>query len=219
MSGEASSRIPQVQTLVIALCWVKTRQMKKEALKQARERLEKAQQALRTLKEARSLQEMRDQWHDLLLAASTVFSKLEQGAKGCGQSEAWFGKRRKERKDDPLLRYVQQARNSAEHSLQDLTSGTEISVSMRAGDIKAGQSFGLRRLPDGTMVPATTGDPTKMQIRGRQIRLVPVQNRGVEYNPPNEHLGQPVSNLADDVGSKLVLYLEAMLTEAAKFET
>ena len=43
-------------------------------------------------------------WTDFLLAASTIYTKLEQGAKTSGQSAAWFGRKKKQRRDDPVLR-------------------------------------------------------------------------------------------------------------------
>ncbi len=188
--------------------------MQERAIKQAKERLSAAEVALTKIEKAVSLQDMESAWHDLLVAASTVYSKLEQGSKGSGPSEAWFGRRKNERKSDPLLQYVHQARNSAEHSIEEVARGAEVSVSIGAGDLKPGESFGLAQTPDGYLVPATTGDPTKLQVRGRHVRLVSVQNRGATFDPPKTHLGQVVGYEADDVGRHLIVYLKRMISDA-----
>jgi hypothetical protein len=188
--------------------------VKRRAVEQARERLSVAEHALARIERAEALPAMSAAWVDLLTASGTVFAKLEQGAKGSSASEAWLASHKNARKTDPLLQYAHQARNSSEHSIQDISRGAEVSVSMRAGNIKPGERFGLRQLPDRRMVPATTGDPTKLEVRGRHIALVAVINRGIEFPPPTEHLGAPVSDTADCVGRHLIRYLRKMVDEA-----
>lgn len=186
----------------------------RQAFDQAQGRLAAAEAALRRIERAEGLRDMEAAWVDLLTASGTVFSKLEQGAKGKVASEAWFSVHKQARKSDPLLQYVHQARNSSEHSIQDLSRSAEISVSMRGGDLKPGESFGLRQLPDGRMIPATTGDPSKLEIRGRHIALVSVTNRGQKFDPPSHHLGIAVSDKADEIGGHLVRYLRDMIRDA-----
>jgi hypothetical protein len=188
--------------------------MKESALKQAKQRLAAARAALAEIERADSLSRMEAGWHDLLVAGSTIYAKLEQGAKGCRLSEMWFAKRKNERKSDALLNYAHQARNSAEHSIEEVAQGAEISVSMTGADLMSGGSFGLVQMPDGQLVPATTGDPTKLRVRGRHVSVVSVRNRGVTYDPPTMHLGVPVSHDPDDVGRHLLRYLDAMISDA-----
>src|SRR5207249_4288002 len=57
-------------------------------------------------------------WSAFIMAASTIYSKLEQGAKSSGKSQGWFGRKKKERRTDALLRYLHFARNSDEHGLE-----------------------------------------------------------------------------------------------------
>jgi len=188
--------------------------MQPRAIKQASERFASASAALAEIERAESLPAMEASWHDLLAAAGTIYSKLEQGAKRSGPSEAWFARRKAERKQDPLLQYAHQARNSAEHSIEDVAHGAEIMVSIRAGDLEPGQAFGFQQMPDGRLVPATTGDPGKLQMRGRHIKLVAIRNRGVTYEPPETHLGAAVVPEADEVGRHLLRYLEGMIEDA-----
>src|SRR4051812_49429482 len=96
--------------------------MKEVALTQAMERLTRARNALQRMKEAKSYNSTISAWSDFLLASSGIYSKLEQGVKGCRVSEGWFGCKKHDRRKDELLRYLYHARNADEHGL----SGTAL---------------------------------------------------------------------------------------------
>ncbi|MEO1490143.1 MAG: hypothetical protein AAFR88_12025, partial [Pseudomonadota bacterium] len=105
-----------VFSLLIGVC-----HMNPSAIEHAKIRIEKARKAIERLKNNPSPGETKDAWTDFLLAASAIYSKLEQGAKSSPKSEAWYGRMKKERKDDPLLQYIHHARNSDEHGLTAIT--------------------------------------------------------------------------------------------------
>jgi hypothetical protein len=92
--------------------------MDAQAVEQAKTKLRKAEKSLETLKAADGYDAAEEAWSDFLLAASTIYSKLEQGSKAKGSSAGWFGRKKKERKDDPVLRYLHHARNSDEHGIE-----------------------------------------------------------------------------------------------------
>jgi hypothetical protein len=81
--------------------------MDPQAVDQAKARLRKAKKALDALKKANDFEPAEDAWSDFLLAAAAIYSKLEQGAKSKGASAGWFGRKKKERKDDPFKRGTQ----------------------------------------------------------------------------------------------------------------
>jgi hypothetical protein len=56
-------------------------------------------------------------WSDLLTYGNRVFTKLEQASKATGKGMAWFGGVKRRRKSDPVLTYMQHARNVDEHGL------------------------------------------------------------------------------------------------------
>lgn len=186
--------------------------MKEEAVRQAEDRLARAEEGLARLKAAESAKEMEQGWHTLIGAAGTVYSKLEQGAKGSGKSEPWFGRRKKERNDDPLLRYVHHARNSSEHSIEKIVHKTEWAVSVPISPT-GWTKVGVRAGPGNTAIPFS--NQAEMIVTGPEMALVSVTNRGVRYDPPTEHLGQPlVSQEPGDVGDRLIEYLREMIAEA-----
>src|SRR5438132_1660188 len=95
--------------------------MNSDAVSQSIVRLQKAKNAAERLEKAKSYEEAEDAWTDFLLAGSAIYSKLQQGAKSSSKSQAWFGIKKKERKDDELLRYIHHARNSDEHGIEHVT--------------------------------------------------------------------------------------------------
>ena len=94
--------------------------MHSRAIEQAEIRLDRVRASTETLCLAKSYKELEIAWIDFLSASSTIYSKLEQGAKGFGKSEAWFGRKKNERRTDELLRYNHHARNSEEHGIDEV---------------------------------------------------------------------------------------------------
>ena len=103
--------------------------MKVAGLDAARERLRRAQSALERLEQAMTNRERETAWSEFLLASHALYSKLEHGSKGCGKSEAWFGRKKHERKNDELLCYIHHARNTDDHGITGTTlAGADIRV-------------------------------------------------------------------------------------------
>ncbi len=92
------------------------------ALEQTKDGLRRAERAMAALEAADSYQAAEDAWTDFLLPASSICSKLEQGTKAPSPSQGWFGRKKKERRDDPLLRYLHFAWNSDEHGVERVVS-------------------------------------------------------------------------------------------------
>lgn len=67
--------------------------MKPVAIERAREHLVLAREAAAVLTPDDGFKAYAEAWSQFLSQASRFYSKMEQGAKGCGKSEAWFGKK------------------------------------------------------------------------------------------------------------------------------
>jgi hypothetical protein len=67
--------------------------MQKAAVKKAKERLASARTSLTALESSRDYNSARRHWYNFLLSSNSVFSILEQGAKGFNKSAPWFGMR------------------------------------------------------------------------------------------------------------------------------
>ena len=64
---------------------------------------------------------MEEAWSNFLTMANRAYTKLEQGAKDNGKHRAWFGRQKHERRQDPSLRYIKNARDADEHGLERIT--------------------------------------------------------------------------------------------------
>lgn len=187
--------------------------MNLDALKQAEERLSRAKMALDSLLGSSAQKERESAWIGLITALGTVYSKLEQGAKQNGASNAWFGRKKSERKSDPLLSYMHHARNCAEHTISHSGRYAKHAASF-TGTIKPGASFGLRATPEG-MKPFSTDPDMEIQAVTDDVHLITVRDRNVSYHPPSQHLGTPLTKFgASEIGRLAIEYVESMLAEA-----
>jgi hypothetical protein len=192
--------------------------MKKIAITQARGRLEKVQAALAALTQARTFADADSAWSDFLLASSGVYSKLEQGAKGAGKSEAWFGRKKYERKHDPLLRYIHHARNADEHGIEPVTAHHTGSFAAAGnGAYRLDGSGG----PDHVDLKITHlgGEPPRIEITRPSVKLVLVRDAryGDTFEPPAAHLGNALEDQSPLAVAKLALsYLECLLAEGSE---
>src|SRR4051812_42662853 len=105
--------------------------MDKIAIVAAQQCLERAKQNLDTFESAATYQKMEESWAHFLTMANRVYVKLEQGSKISGPSKGWFGRKKHERRSDPLLAYVKNARDADEHGLQNVTDRTPASLGVK----------------------------------------------------------------------------------------
>src|ERR1035438_7608475 len=99
------------------------------AVKAAWTEFNRAFQSITELGTSNHYAEVERHWAAFLVSAGRVFTKLEQAAKGSSKSEAWWGHQVKQRRTEPLLRYIWHARNADEHGIQPVTE-------MHPGSIK-----------------------------------------------------------------------------------
>jgi hypothetical protein len=142
------------------------------AIELAAARLEKAERAMQAFENATNYDEAEDAWTDFLLATGAIYSKLGNGAKGNGKSLAWFGTKKKLRKDDPVLRYLHYARNSEEHGLQRLTA-RHPDANWESGPIPFGKriSLGPATIHDGETNEVKAG-PFEAFAYGPRVALI-----------------------------------------------
>lgn len=194
--------------------------MDPKAIQQAEQRFSKAENAFERLCVASCSRTTQDAWSDFLSSASTVYSKLEQGAKTNGRSSAWFGQKKYERKSDPLLSYIHQARNSDEHGIEEVTQTRTqqhlvgevggLSVSVSTSDDGTFSDF-VGVLPDGKRVPIST-------YKSQTVRLVAVTNTrfGDTFDVPRSHFGEELPDVLDPayVAGLAISYLKNLIDEA-----
>jgi hypothetical protein len=190
--------------------------MKPKAVTEANVRLVRARAAVATL-ETRVFDPavLEPAWWAFLVAAGGIYVKLEKGAKGHKQSEAWFARVKHLRRKDELLAYIHHARNTEEHGLENSTapkkslSGKAFSPGTEVDHDKEGTIVGIR---------AKAGQPFEVQLILPGIKLLPVTDDrfGDVFQPPTTHLGAALQlGTPLEVAQAGLKYLETLVAEAA----
>ena len=143
-----------------------------------------------------------------------------KGRRGCGKSQAWFGRKKHERKNDELLRYIHHARNIDDHGIMGTTlAGAEIRV-------LEGTIYNVTPVVQDREVSfVTTGSlGTKAEtIQYLALKIVHDDRYHDSFMPPRMHLGKPIRTEDDakalvhalDVARLGYAYLKALIDEAA----
>jgi hypothetical protein len=159
------------------------RQMNRKAVEAARIEFNRARdnvEALATLRPATDFEEIQTRWAAFLSAADRMFNKLKEGSKASSQSKHWYGTKVHERRTDPILCYLQHARNADEHTLEFITRSQPGFIREVAPTPEEHEAFERNK---GDRPAALTGLAV-LEITEPHVRLIDVVDRGVRYSPP-----------------------------------
>jgi hypothetical protein len=198
------------------------------AIRHGLDRLGKSRDFLKRIECAQTLDDAASAWSDLLINGNAVYSKLEQGSKVNGRALGWYGRAKKARKDDPLLSYMHHARNSEEHSIEDVTTrmkAGQATVTIREPfDPKKLEGLELRIDTDkhGHVLVSSSNEDivsTRMYDKPSLVLVRVKDDRYSDYfDPPYEHLGKALPDqLPSTVGGLFIAYLAALIDEAKSF--
>jgi hypothetical protein len=113
-------------------------------------------------------------WRDFLQSIDRAWNKV---LARCQNEKKWpklKSKYEKIRKEDPLLKYISQARNVSEHTISDVIKDWNPNFKATAGAGSIHLSWSNYDRP-----------------------LLPVKNRGTVFNPPKKHLSKPIEYYRD----------------------
>jgi hypothetical protein len=187
----------------------------KNAIVAARDKVARAKAKIADLEAASDLTSIANAWSEFLVEFQRVFNKLEQGVKTDSALSAWYGKVKQERRLDPLLSYLQHARNTDEHGLESITGRRGPSVS--AGEQGKGPMIHHIEVPEGMRVASVAFNERPLQLRPHppMVSLAPVTDRGIRYEPPTIHLGNPMADLSPTTVARLAIdYLDGLIEKA-----
>jgi hypothetical protein len=183
----------------------------KAAIDAARTEYRRAAESLAAVATTNDFPTLEKHWASFLVSAGRVFTKVEQGAKVCSKSKAWWGSKVHQRRTDPLLCYLWHARNADEHTLQrinQLQPGQAKVIEPTKEEIEQLE----RAMKNETRPWAPLG---MVEWTPEHVLLLPVVDRGVRYDPPKRHLGKAVeSSSPAHIGGLALAYLDGMLKEA-----
>jgi hypothetical protein len=185
--------------LSFSLIGLSVSSMEKKAIQAAAENLAKTKAAMSAMRNASTFEQLESAWSDFLIAAHRIYTKLEQGAKVDGRSIAWFGRKKNERSTNTLLQYIHHARNADEHGLIKITKRKPFSLTLGVGpgawefNGTIGRDVQMKITPLGGQVE---GVSKAWEYTPGEVQLVPVTDRGVQYDPPLTQNSEVLSPLA-----------------------
>lgn len=166
--------------------------MNDEILKHPRVELRAAARAIDGMKSANSLEEFESKWREFLTCLEKVWTKVERSCQPFrNKFEPWQGTYHRLRKKDMLLRYLKQARDADNHSIQDFTEIVPGSRNIRFVNPQGGyiKHMEIR----GGEIAVYEGDPIVVENKPPQPIAIPVKNNGEWHNPPTSHLDKPIT--------------------------
>lgn len=148
-------------------------------------------------------------WHDFLVHFKGVYYALEAACAISPQNRQWFGAKKQERRNTPLLQYLWQSRDSDHHTSELVhMPQTDITVVLTT-NVELGFEDGkitIKR-PDGSYMPY---EPKYSVV------LTPVTGRGgVVFHPAKTFEGKPFNHTSPlAVGSHAMNYVIDLVEQA-----
>jgi hypothetical protein len=140
-------------------------------------------------------------WQDFLSRLERAWEAAHRDLQGFPGFQQWLNPYAQQRKKDPLLVYLAQARHAETHSISH-TMDRPLRVLFRE---KYGYPFRLKKIEstldkDGTLSInlETAAEDSLLSYEAKIIPVNPVlqrfRNRGNWYNPPKTHLAMPLKS-------------------------
>lgn len=148
------------------------------------------------------LEEFEFHWKDFLIYLERIWKKGELECKDLPKFQPWQGAYKRERKKDPLLSYLKNARDVDQHSIQQIT-------------IEKGYEIKITSPLEGSTFNAGDAITIQSEIKEPRIEIQAVTNRSEVYEPPIEHLGKRLLNPNDpiELAELGIAYYENFLEE------
>jgi hypothetical protein len=169
---------------------------------------------LAALKASNDFEALEEHWERFLSEANRVSAKLKQ-AFNKGPQKDWWDKHAEVMKTDPLLRYVKEARNAAEHSLQEIASEHK------------GSARQVTPTPEETQAAHQAAQKVGMpyallgliEVILPHAKVIEITKREGTFQPPKSHLGNPITDITPAaIGDLALAYFELMMKEAEQFQ-
>jgi len=184
------------------------------SLNAAKKELAAAKRALESMKNATSFDVFEEEWRDLLNCLEKLWNKVERGCQHERSTfQPWQGQFSNLRRKDMLLRYLKQARDADNHSIQEVA---EVKPAHRTVNFanRDGGYIEHMEIRNGEVVQYR-GDPVVVTDHPPVVEAIKVKNSGNWYNPPTSHLDTLVQSRHPVVLGKLgIQFYESYLNEA-----
>ena len=162
----------------------------------ARKELRRAQDALSVLGTARDVNSLEASWVNVLRYLERFWNKANAEMKRHPKWQGWpeRGHIERERKKDPLLSYVHNARGAEEHGIAEIADKKLGSLGINPA---FGNSLYIEKLTirQGQISELQSPQPIRIDVTPATFTLRPVENRGAIYPVPSTHAGKALAGV------------------------
>lgn len=161
---------------------------RKETLYHAKRELKAAETAIERMAKSESIEDLEDEWKSFLNSVEKCWVKTERACQPFrNKFQPWQGKFSKERKKDPVLRYIKHARNSDQHTIQEAMQKTDASSSMYVEGGPGITHIERLTIRDGKLIEYRGNKPLVIENLPNRVELLRVKDGSKWYNPPRSH--------------------------------
>lgn len=161
-----------------------------------------AQEAIDLMSVATEFNAFYKSWQDFLIRIERAWEATEREFRGAPGFQSWFRPYAQQKKSDPLLVYLHQARHAETHAISP-TMDHPLRLVLRD---RHGHPFRVRHIKstldqDGTLSidVETAPEDSLLSLEVTHVptrpNLVRFANRGVWYEPPTSHLGNHLPSI------------------------
>ena len=159
-----------------------------EPLYHAKRELKLAEKAIERMTNAQSIEDLEDEWKIYLNAIEKVWVKAERGCQHVrNRFQPWQGTFTKDRKKDALLKYIKHARNSDQHTIEEVMQKKDASSSMYVEGGEGVTHIDRLVIKNGSLVEYRGNKPLVIENLPNRVELLRVKDSNKWYNPPKSH--------------------------------
>lgn len=154
--------------------------------------LNKARVAISDMKSSQSLEAMEESWKSYLHRIERAWNRVLHHYGKSPKWNGWQANVLKQRRLDPLLSYLINARGCDEHTGEDIVTRTPGGFGIGSAD---GGPFRIENLIiNNGHVSFKSSSNVEISFISACVELKSIVNRGREYHPPVEHMGKPIKS-------------------------
>ncbi|HIE9800708.1 TPA: hypothetical protein ACXR0F_001254 [Klebsiella pneumoniae] len=183
----------------------------------ARKEIKAAKKCISDMESSTNFDDMEQLWRDCLNHIEKSFTKLLNAINPVkGQFTNAFSKEYAIKGSDDLLRYIKQARDCDNHTIGDISK--KVPASTTIDPAPGSNSLYIKNLSiDGFGNMHFEGASALIQFHPESIEAIAVTSRSGTYDPPNSHLGNPITSTKPvDLARAGIAFYENWIEESSK---
>ncbi|PWY09696.1 hypothetical protein [Citrobacter koseri] len=161
----------------------------------ARKEIKASQKCLKLMLASQNHDEFEQNWRDFLGHLEKAYNKLLCATKPVKDKfSSHFSKRIMHRKTDQTLVYLYQARNTDQHSTEEIARLSPSHTTFSSIPGAKGHYIEKLHINGNGMITEYKGDPLVVTFHPKTTKAIKIRNYGKDYHPPTIHLGEKLSS-------------------------